>query len=107
MKKVFQYFVKLLFVAILPIVAIVTSVNLYIHSEVTTPLIFAIVILIFVSFTNAIFFTAYMSTTKLFPKIDISIEAMPIIGLAIGINSCTGKAIIVLPFCAIDIGIKK
>jgi hypothetical protein len=105
MKTKLQYLVKLLFVVILPVVAVVTSIKLYIDLELTVPVVVAMVILIFGSFTNAIFFSSYMTKIKLMPK--ITYEFMPIIGFALGYDSQVRCIVMVIPFCGIEISLKK
>jgi hypothetical protein len=106
MKKVFQYLVKLLFVLILPVVAVITSIKLFIDLELTIPVVLAIIILMFVSLTNAFFFNAYMTKVKLIPKMGISFDLMPIVGFAIGFDQSDSSLVIVIPFCAIELKLK-
>jgi hypothetical protein len=103
MKTKLQYLVKFLFVVILPVVAVVTSIKLYIDLELTLPVVVAMIILIFGSFTNAIFFSSYMTKVKLIPNIGVSFDLMPIVGFAIGFEKDINTIIIVIPFCAIEL----
>ena len=111
MKKPLKYFVKLLFVIILPVIVSIVAIGLLIsnYSSVIplfTPLEIGFIITLFTcTLLNAIFYSSIMSQTKLLP--GLKFEFMPMIGLGIGIDVRVQTLIIMIPLCAIEIRFKK
>ena len=105
MKKTLKYLVKLLFVIVLPIVVVISSISLVITNwEYTSPLVIvAISIISLLTVFNAVFYSAVLSTTKLLPKINIETEL--IIGFCIAYerNRMKPTLLIVIPFVVIEI----
>lgn len=105
MKKTLKYLVKLLFVIVLPIVVVISSISLVITNwEYTSTLVIVILsIVTLLTLFNAVFYSAVLSTTKLLPKINIETEL--IIGFCIAYerNRMKPTLLIVIPFVVIEI----
>tara|TARA_R110001606_G_scaffold397831_1_gene575366 strand:- start:3394 stop:3711 length:318 start_codon:yes stop_codon:yes gene_type:complete len=105
MKKLFEYFTKLLFTIILPVSTILIIVLLNIRE---TPLALTLQILLaialIISLLNALFFFNHMKTTHLIPK--ILVDFIPMFGVGISTDDDPIALIIVIPFIAITIELK-
>ena len=105
MKKTLQYFVKLLFVIILPLGVSISSISLVITNWETTSImvIVGLSTITLITICNALFYSAVLSNTKLLPK--ISIEFNLVVGLAVAYdrNAMRPTLVIIIPFGIIEI----
>jgi hypothetical protein len=106
MKKAIKYLIKLLFVIIIPLLAILMTYFEYEYLQTMNSIASVIYILIIIGiFLNVYIFSNLMHTVKLLP--DINCQFIPLIGFGAGYDLDGGKIIILIPFCAIEIWIKK
>ena len=105
MKKTLKYFVKLLFVIVLPLAVSISSISLVINNWEHTPvmLIVGLFIITLLTIFNALFYSAVLSNTKLLPK--ISIEFNLVVGFAVAYdrNKMRPALVIIVPFGIIEI----
>ena len=105
MKKTLKYFVKLLFVIVLPLAVSISSISLVINNWEHTPvmLIIGLFIITLLTIFNALFYSAVLSNTKLLPK--ISIEFNLVVGFAVAYdrNRMRPTLVIIIPFGIIEI----
>jgi hypothetical protein len=105
MKKLALYIIKLLFVIIIPIVAIAILIFFFRTTEVLAPnLHVLLIIVLIVVLLNAMFFDAQMKSVYLTP--EVSFEKLPLIAFGIGIDTIDKQLVFVLPFVAISIALK-
>jgi len=81
MKYLFKYLVKLIFVAVIPIVMTVILVNLFFTMDWSPTMIAIVAIVTILTYINAMFYSAHMDTTYLLPRMRI--RTRPGIGLDI------------------------
>tara|TARA_R110000796_G_C14318415_1_gene407505 strand:- start:137 stop:520 length:384 start_codon:yes stop_codon:yes gene_type:complete len=109
MKKALKYFIKLLFVIILPLFVSVIGVSSLLNNfaqecpPFTVGEVSFIIMLCIGTLFNACIYIVVMSKTKLLP--DISFEFMPIVGLAVAYDFKRKDPVmgIVIPFCVIEL----
>lgn len=104
MKKTLKYLVKLLFVIVLPIAVVISSISLVITNwEHTSPLVIVVISIIsLLTIFNAVFYSAVLSTTKLLPKINIETELVIGFCVAYDRNRMKPTVTIVIPFVIIE-----
>ena len=81
MKYLFKYLVKLIFVAVIPIVMTVILVNLFFTMDWSPTMIAIVAIVTILTYVNAMFYSMHMNKTYLLPRMRISTR--PGIGLDI------------------------
>jgi len=105
MKKTLKYFVKLLFVIVLPVVVSISSISLVITNWEHTPLplIAGLFIITLLTIFNALFYSAVLSNTKLLPKISIEFNLVVGFAVAYDTNRMRPTLVIIIPFGIIEI----
>jgi len=100
MKKLLKKLVKLLYVAVLPLLGIAVSIMYFTqYGWGYTPVSIAIVLITALCILNAIFFNTFMDKVILMPKFKITFEAV----LGLGLAWQKGSLMIILPFIIIEI----
>ena len=105
MKKTLKYFVKLLFVIVLPLAVSISSISLVINNWEHTPvmLIIGLFIITLLTIFNALFYSAVLSNTKLLPKISIEFNLVVGFAVAYDTNRMRPTLVIIIPFGIIEI----
>ena len=98
MKHLIKKFVKLLYVVIVPILAIICCALYFRDGSGYTPVTVIIVSIALLSILNAMFFTVFMDKVILLPKITTQFGIM----IALGFAWQDRSLMIFLPFCAIE-----
>lgn len=100
MKNILKKFVKILYVAILPILSVSCVIMYFTQYGIGyTPVAIIIVLLAVLSIINALCFTVFMDKIVILPKIHC--EFVPIIGAAIAWYE--KKLIIILPLITMEV----
>ena len=100
MKHLIKKFIKLLYVLILPVLAVsVTIAYLMQYGYGYAPVFIIIVLMTILSILNAIFFNVFMEKVVLLPKITTQFGFM----IALGFAYHNKTLIIFVPFCVIEL----
>ena len=108
MKNLTKVFIKLLFVVILPILITISVVYLLKDGSAFNGGVVSWVLpmlVLIITYMNAFFYMGWMSKTNILPK--ITLDVLPVIGLAIAYDKNPMKWIIILPFLTIEFKTKQ
>lgn len=103
MKHLIKKFVKLLYVVIVPILAIICCALYFRDGSGYMPVAVMIVLITLLSIVNAMFFTVFMDKVILLPKITTQFGIM----IALGFAWQDRSLMIFVPFCAIELEWRK
>lgn len=104
MKHLIKKFVKLLYVLILPVLAVSVTIAYFMqYGYGYTPVSIIIVLMAILSILNAIFFNAFMKKVVLLPKISTQFGIL----IALGFAWQDRCLMIFVPFCAIELNWKE
>lgn len=100
MKHLIKKFIKLLYVLILPVLAVSVTIAYFMqYGYSRTPVFIIIVLMAILSILNAIFFNVFMEKVVLLPKITTQFGFM----IALGFAWQNKTLIIFVPFCIIEL----
>ena len=96
MKHLIKKFIKMLYVVIVPILALTSGIGYFVA--------ICICILVLLAIVNAIFFTVFMEKVVILPKFNIAAAPCFGFGIAWGEN---GEIHLLLPFSVVEIKFNK
>lgn len=100
MKHLIKKFIKLLYVLILPVLAVSVTIAYFMqYGYGYTPVSIIIVLMAILSILNAIFFNVFMEKVVLLPKITTQFGIL----IALGFAWQDRSLMIFVPFCAIEL----
>ena len=100
MKHLMKKFIKLLYVLILPVLAVSVTIAYFMkYGYGYTPVSIIIVLMAILSILNAIFFNVFMEKVVLLPKITTHFGFM----IALGLAWQDKTLVIFIPFCIIEL----
>lgn len=100
MKHLIKKFIKILYVLILPVLAVSVTIAYFMqYGYGYTPVSIIIVLMAILSILNAIFFNVFMEKVVLLPKITTHFGFM----IALGLAWQNKTLVIFIPFCIIEL----
>ena len=100
MKHLIKKFIKLLYVLILPVLAVSVTIAYFMqYGYGYTPVTIIIVLMAILSIINAIFFNAFMEKVVLLPQVSTQFGML----IALGFAWQDRTLMIFVPFCAIEL----
>ena len=100
MKHLIKKFIKVLYVLILPVLAVSVTIAYFMqYGYGYAPVFIIIVLMTILSILNAIFFNAFMEKVVLLPKITTHFGFM----IALGLAWQNKTLVIFIPFCIIEL----
>lgn len=100
MKHLMKKFIKLLYVLILPVLAVSVTIAYFMqYGYGYTPVFIIILLMAILSILNAIFFNVFMEKVVLLPKITTHFGFM----IALGLAWQDKTLVIFIPFCIIEL----
>ena len=105
MKHLIKKFIKILYVVIVPILALTSGIGYFVkYGWGYTPVAICICILVLLAIVNAVFFTVFMEKVIILPKVNIAAASCFGFGIAWEMK---GEMHILLPFCVLEIIFNK
>lgn len=105
MKHLIKKFIKILYVIIVPILALTSGIGYFVKYGIGyTPVAICICILVLLAIVNAVFFTVFMEKVIILPKFNIA--AAPCFGFGIAWEE-NGEIHLLLPFSVVEIKFNK
>ena len=104
MKHLIKKFIKILYVLILPVLAVLVTIAYFMQYGIGYAPVFIIIIsMAILSIINAIFFNVFMEKVVLLPKITTQFGMM----IALGFAWQDRSLMIFVPFCAVELEWRK
>ena len=104
MKNIFRATIKILFVVVIPVIVSALVIKFFLNYQGDTwmgdPIVGLAALGIVVVWANALFYSVFLASTKVLPK--ITVQTVPMFGFAIGVDQAAWSWIVLIPFVSIE-----